>query len=51
MCLKRNRDLRPSYVQVLAGFLAITAGASSQAQQFPGYGGTPTTTGAFPTAV
>jgi hypothetical protein len=38
MCLNRNRDLRSLYLQVLTGFLAIAAGSSSQAQQFPGYG-------------
>jgi hypothetical protein len=38
MCLCRNRHLRSLFCQVLAGFLAITSGASSQAQQFPGHG-------------
>ena len=38
MCLNRNRDLRSLFGQVLTGFLAITAGASSQAQQFPNQG-------------
>ena len=38
MCLKRNRDLRSLFLPVLTGLLAITAGASSQAQQFPNQG-------------
>jgi len=38
MCLNRNRDLRVLLLQVLMGSLAMTAGASSQAQQF-GYQG------------
>ncbi len=38
MCLNRNRGLRSLFRQVLTGFLAITAGASSQAQQFPNQG-------------
>ena len=38
MLQNRNRDLRSLFRQVLTGFLAITAGASSQAQQFPGQG-------------
>ncbi len=38
MCLNRNRDLRSLSRQVLTGFLAITAGASGQAQQFPNQG-------------
>ncbi len=38
MCLNRKRDLRSFYFRVLTGFLAVTAGASSQAQQFPGQG-------------
>ncbi len=38
MCLNRNRDFRSFYCRVLTGFLAVTAAASSQAQQFPGQG-------------
>jgi hypothetical protein len=38
MCSNRIRDLRSLLRQVLTGFVAITAGASSQAQQFPGTG-------------
>ena len=38
MVVNRSRDFRSLLLQVLTGFLALTAGASSQAQQFPGYG-------------
>ncbi len=38
MCLNRNRDLRSIFRQILTGFMVITAGASSQAQQFPNQG-------------
>ncbi len=38
MGLNRKRDFRSFYCHVLTGFLAATAGASSEAQQFPGQG-------------
>ena len=38
MCLNRIRDLRGLFRRVLMGCLAITAGASSQAQQFGNQG-------------
>jgi len=38
MCPNRNRDLRSLFRQVLTGLVAITAGTSSQAQQFPNQG-------------
>ena len=38
MCPNRNRDLRSLLRRVLTGFVAITAAASSQAQQFPNQG-------------
>jgi hypothetical protein len=38
MCPNRNRDLRSLLRRVLTGFVAITAAASSQAQQFPNLG-------------
>jgi hypothetical protein len=38
MCLNRNRDLRSLFRLILAGILAITVAASSQAQQFPNQG-------------
>jgi hypothetical protein len=38
MYANRNPDLRSSFRHVLTGFMVITAGASSQAQQFPNQG-------------